>query len=124
MSEEKPPAKPRHAGMFKPGQSGNPGGQPVGIKNAISLSFMRSLAKDFNIHGEDAIKEFREKDPGGYIQMIARLLPQEANINIRDFRTPKELSDEQIMEILNEPIEAESTIVIDVPPMAAPPGLN
>lgn len=126
MSDDTPPRRGPTPASWKPGQSGNPGGMPVGAKRSLSMAFMKALAQDFNENGPSAIAEFRTKDPGGYCNMLARLIPVEANLNVNNIGSPKELTDEQIMKILSEPIEGEATLVIDVPALSSvvPPGLN
>lgn len=68
-----PPVETR----FKPGQSGNPGGRPVGARNALQTRFLKALAKDFDEHGEEAIKDARERDPVRYVQIVAALMPKQ-----------------------------------------------
>jgi len=68
---------------FKPGQSGNPKGRPEGSKNKINEDFLSALAADFEQHGAGAIKEMREKDPGGYVRVVAQLVPTEAKMTVK-----------------------------------------
>lgn len=65
---------------FKPGQSGNPKGRLPGSKNKVTEDFLSKLAADFEVHGAAAIKEMREKDPGGYVRVVAQLVPTESKI--------------------------------------------
>lgn len=62
---------------FKPGQSGNPGGQAKGTRRMLNAAFLKALSKDFDKHGEEAIKNAREDDPVGYVKVIASLLPKQ-----------------------------------------------
>jgi hypothetical protein len=63
--------------LFKPGQSGNPGGKPVGSRNRITTAFLNALAEDFDVYGKDAIKLTRETDPATYVKVCASLLPKQ-----------------------------------------------
>ena len=67
---------------FKPGQSGNPVGRPEGSKNRVNEDFLGALADDFAVHGPTAIVQMREKDPGGYIRVVAALVPTESKVDV------------------------------------------
>ena len=63
--------------MFKPGQSGNPGGLAVGTRNRLNASFLNAIADDFKVHGKEAIAAAREKDPMGYVKALCALQPKQ-----------------------------------------------
>jgi len=65
---------------FKPGQSPNPGGKPVGARNRLTAAFLNALAADFDEHGKKAIQECRETKPEAYIKAIAALCPKEVSV--------------------------------------------
>jgi DUF1009 family protein len=75
-------AKNLTAPRFKPGQSGNPGGKPVGARNGLNTSFLNALSKDFEAHGAKAIQDCREQDPSAYVKVVASLLPKEVDLGI------------------------------------------
>ena len=66
-------AAARVATQFKPGE----GGRPKGTRDKLSRRFIEALAKDFDEHGEGAISAARERDPVGYMKVVAGLLPKE-----------------------------------------------
>lgn len=66
---------------FMPGQSGNPGGKPVGARNQIQGDFLRELSEDFKAHGRSAIEAMRRKDPSGYVRTVAALLPKTIEVS-------------------------------------------
>ena len=68
--------------LFKPGQSGNPAGRIQGSKNKVNENFLSALAEDFAVHGSAAIVQMREKDPGGYIRVVAALVPTESKVDV------------------------------------------
>lgn len=77
---------------FKPGQSGNPGGKPVGSRNKLQGDFVRRLVDDFERFGIYAIARVRRHDPATYLRVVASLMPKQV-----EFKDPfDELSDEQL----------------------------
>lgn len=70
---------PEHT-KWKPGQSGNPGGKPVGARNKLQADFLRELAEDFEIHGKKAIQDCRANKPDVYFRGIVQLMPKQLEI--------------------------------------------
>lgn len=71
-------------------EPGNPG-RPKGSRNKLGEAFIEALHDDFNEHGVVAIQSMRGTDPGGYVRVIASLLPKEFKIE-----TTSDLTDEQL----------------------------
>lgn len=84
----------RYSGLkpFQPGQSGNPGGKPVGSKNRLQADFLREMADDFAEHGREAITVMRTEKPAEYIRAIASLMPKELEIT----KPLDDVSDEEL----------------------------
>jgi len=80
------------ANQFSPGQSGNPGGKPVGSRNRLQGDFMRALSEDFAAHGKAAIAQCRMEKPDVYLRIVASLFPKELEIK----RPLDDLSDEEL----------------------------
>lgn len=79
--------------QFQKGQvSPNPGGKPVGSRNALQGDFVRELAADFAANGKVAIVETRQTNPAKYLQIIASLMPKELEIK----RPLEEVSDDEL----------------------------
>jgi len=77
---EKQRKLPEH--LFKPGQSGNPQGRPKGARNKLTEDFVKALADDFGQHGRAAITTVREEDPGKYLDIVAKLVPKDIDVNV------------------------------------------
>ncbi|MCA3028981.1 MAG: hypothetical protein ING66_10330 [Rhodocyclaceae bacterium] len=77
---------------FAKGESGNPGGKPVGSRNRIQGEFLKALAEDFAEHGREAIIQCRLSKPDAYIKVVGALLPKEFEIK----RPLEGLADEEL----------------------------
>lgn len=62
---------------FKPGQSGNPKGPPVGYRRKFENRFIKDMHDDWLEHGIQAIVEARTQDPVGYLKVVASLMPKQ-----------------------------------------------
>jgi hypothetical protein len=65
--------------LFEKGRA-KTGGRAKGARNKISTAFLEALAKDFEDHGEAAIKIVRIEKPAEYVKVIASILPKEFEI--------------------------------------------
>lgn len=73
------------ATQFKPGQSGNPAGRPLGARSKLSEAFLDAMQQDFAAHGVSAIVKVRTDKPDQYLKVIASILPKDLNINVNQF---------------------------------------
>src|SRR5262249_34414712 len=62
---------------FESGNTFGKNGRPRAAKNKLHRSFVEALAKDFEEHGEGAIRICRVEEPTRYLQIIASILPKE-----------------------------------------------
>lgn len=81
--------KPQQRGlvMWKPGQSGNPAGRPKGTRHKLGETFLGDLMEDWETHGQVAIAEMREKNPGDYVKVVASIVPKEIHHTVEDYGT-------------------------------------
>ena len=54
-----------HVSHFKPGVSGNPGGKPVGTRNAFSAAFVGDLHASWAQHGPNVLERVAGAIPAG-----------------------------------------------------------
>ena len=62
---------------WKPGQSGNPAGRPVGSRNKLSDKFCADLLEHWQEHGVEAMDAALKKDPAAYVQVMASMVPKD-----------------------------------------------
>lgn len=78
---------------FVKGQSGNPGGKPVGARNRVQGDFIRAIAEDFEQHGRDAIQRCRLEKPDVYLRVIATMMPKE----LQESRPLEDLTEDELL---------------------------
>lgn len=74
------PEKKRHAGMFKPGQSGNPGGRPKGVGRATLIREAVVKALDA-AHKDGAIgylTQVAQTHPQAFLALVGKTMPVQA----------------------------------------------
>lgn len=67
--------KPKHAGHFKPGQSGNPAGKPKGARNATTRAIEALLEGDAEAIAQKAIEMAKSGDAAAIRMCLDRLAP-------------------------------------------------
>jgi hypothetical protein len=67
---------------WKPGQSGNLNGRPIGSRSAFSAGFTRDLAEVWAKHGRTAMEKTAVDQPGVFFATCARLLPAGVKLTI------------------------------------------
>jgi hypothetical protein len=72
MSDE---AEEKRSHMWKPGQSGNPLGRPVGSRNRINEKFLTKLERICDEHGDAMMEKAALAEPMQFIKMWAGLQP-------------------------------------------------
>ena len=68
--------------QWKPGQSGNLNGRPVGTRQAFSAGFYRDLAEVFAKHGRAAMEKTAQDQPSVFFGICARLLPNDVRVTV------------------------------------------
>jgi hypothetical protein len=68
---------------FLPGNSGLHG-RPKGARNKLAEAMIDDLYKDWNEHGIQAIREYRETRPSDYLKVIAMLVSKCGDLSLAD----------------------------------------
>ena len=85
--------KTKAATLWKPGESGNPAGRPLGSRNKLSESVIQDIAADWAIGGPETIARVRMTDPATYFRVVASILPKDVLVNVQQ-QTPGNLDAE------------------------------
>ena len=89
---------------WKPGQTGNPNGRPVGSRSAFSQAYVRDFQTVWDESGIDAIREMAKKNPSGFVAVASKLIPQQVSLDMQA-SLPGNLSLED-WQLLREVIQA------------------
>lgn len=72
----------KHAGQWKPGQSGNPDGRPPGTRSKFSEAFYRDLAATWAELGKSAMRQTATLEPGKFVAICASLIPKDVQLSL------------------------------------------
>lgn len=84
--------------QFKPGQSGNAAGRPIGSRNRLADAFLQALHTSFEQRGIEAIERVIAEEPAQYLKVIASLMPKELKVANAELDG---LSDDDVNELVN-----------------------
>jgi Family of unknown function (DUF5681) len=86
----------KHSGLipWKPGQSGNPAGRPIGARARISEKLLADLATVWEAHGESVLTRLATEEPGKLAQIAYGLLPRDVFISVEQ-RAPGNLEPDE-----------------------------
>src|SRR6478672_3072496 len=84
--------------QWKPGQSGNLNGRPVGTRQAFSAGFLRDLAEVWSEEGRETMVKTARTNPAVFFATCARLIPNDVrvqqlpgNLSMEDWQVMKEI---------------------------------
>lgn len=69
---------------WEKGESGNPSGRPKGSRHKLAEAFTMALQDDWKEHGIAAIQQVRLADPGKYLDIIAKVIPKEVQVDVSE----------------------------------------
>ena len=83
---------------WKPGQSGNPNGRPIGSRTVFSDNFVRDLASVWSEEGRETMVKTARTNPAVFFAACARLIPNDVKLTVEQ-QLPGNLSmeDWQVM---------------------------
>jgi len=102
------------ATAWKPGQSGNPAGRPIGARQKISEKLLADLAVVWETEGESVLRRLAIEDPGKLAQIAYGLLPRDVFISVEQ-RTPGNLDPDEwaILRTSSVPIHSVHLWIIE-----------
>jgi hypothetical protein len=103
---------------WKPGQSGNLNGRPVGTRQAFSAGFLRDLAEVWSEEGRETMVKAARANPATFFAVCARLIGPEVKLTIEQ-SLPGNLSAED-WAMMREIVEAVKQAIPDA--SSQPPG--
>ena len=88
--------------LWKPGQSGNPAGRPLGTRNKLSQTYLEKLSDHFQQHAIEALDRALVESPVGYLGLIGKLLPKNLIAELALSGTALDLDSERRARIAEE----------------------
>src|SRR5262245_31765946 len=83
---------------WKPGESGNRAGRPLGSRTKLSEKFISAMHDDFMEYGASVIRIVRVDRPEVYLKIIAQLVPRE--MHFKSANAFQGMTNEQVDEIV------------------------
>ena len=74
----------KHTGQFKPGQSGNPAGRPLGTRNKFSEAFVSDVAAVWESRGRGILEKMAQGEPARFAELCGRLIPKDVSLTISE----------------------------------------
>lgn len=81
------------------GKTNNPGGINRTSRQLLTAKFIRTVARDFEEHGEKCLRKLREKDVATYVKVVASLIPKETTLDANI-----QVSHDHVVDFLNNAI--------------------
>jgi hypothetical protein len=78
----KPGPKEPHSANWRPGQSGNPSGRPVGVRNQFTMQFVSDLRDVWAELGRATMVHCAQKNTDAFFMTCARIVPKDVAISI------------------------------------------
>jgi hypothetical protein len=69
-------------GRFLSGIKGGPG-RPPGSRNKLGEAFVADVYAKWQKHGGAALERMIEQDPGGFVRVVAQVLPDKLEVDVK-----------------------------------------
>ena len=90
--------------QWKPGQSGNLNGRPVGSRTAFSNGFLTDLAQVWQEQGKDTMIHTAKTQPAVFFATCARLIGPEVKLTIEQSQPGLDAADIEILRAIKQAI--------------------
>jgi Family of unknown function (DUF5681) len=90
---------------WKPGQSGNPAGRPLGSRNRFSEDFLRDFHEMWLALGRPALETMAMMNPAEFVRAAVALVPKEMHATITKINASR-LSDAELDALIEREIRA------------------
>jgi hypothetical protein len=81
MAKKMTEGRDPETGQFVQGYKG--GGRPKGSRNKLGEKFIADAYADWCKHGIEALQRMRANDPSGYVRVIAGILPDKLEVDVK-----------------------------------------
>lgn len=100
------------AARWKPGQSGNPAGRPIGARQRFADAFVGDVAATWEKHGTGVLDKMAQDEPVRFAELCGRLIPRDLQVTLAA-RMPGNLEPED-WHLVTTILEAIRTALPDV----------
>ena len=76
MAAKRKPETEERTGRFLPGNNGGPG-RPKGSRNKLGEAFIEDVYAKWKEAGAEVLTQMVAEDPGGFVRVVAGILPKE-----------------------------------------------
>jgi hypothetical protein len=68
---------------WQPGESGNPGGRPIGARGRFSEQMISDIARSWSQHGAAALEKMAATSHDRYVEICTRLIPKDVALTVQ-----------------------------------------
>jgi hypothetical protein len=72
----------KYPNRWKPGESGNPAGRPVGARGRFTEAFVADITDAWHKHGAGIVEQMATTEPMRFAELCARLIPKDVQVSL------------------------------------------